>query len=64
MGNMNKFNSGDVFQIPYSSEYAGDFFIVTRTRPFMESFILDAVCDGAEDINISINAKDVIKVNA
>jgi hypothetical protein len=60
---MDKFNSGDTFQIPCSSEYAGDFFIVTRTRPFMDSYILDAVCDGAEDIQISINAKDVIKVD-
>jgi hypothetical protein len=61
---MSKFNSGDVFKIPHDREFGDDFFVVTRARPFMGSQILDAICEGAEDIQISINARDVIKVEA
>lgn len=55
------FKSGDVFRIPHDKEYEDDFFVVTRVRPFMGKFILDAFCEGAEYIQISVNAEDVEK---
>lgn len=57
-----EFHSGDVFKIPGDREFEDDFFIVTGARPFMGSQILDAICEGAEEIQISVNARDVVRI--
>lgn len=56
------FNTGDVFRIPHDAEFGEDFFVVTGTSPFMGHQILDAMCEGAEDIQITVNSRDVEKV--
>jgi hypothetical protein len=60
---MTNFNSGDIFKIPHDREFSEDFFVVTRVRPLMGTVVLDAICEGAEDIQISININDVVKVD-
>jgi hypothetical protein len=57
------FKSGDVFKLLNNREYENDFFVVTRVRPVMGSIMLDAICEGAEDIEISVNAGEVTKTN-
>lgn len=61
---MKNFNTGDVFRIPHDPEFSDDFFVVIGTRPFMGSQILDGMCEGAEDIQITVNARDVERVDA
>jgi hypothetical protein len=60
---MSGFNVGEVFKIPCDREFGEDFFIVIGTRNFMGNQILDGICDGAEDIQITVHAKDVVKVS-
>ena len=57
------FNSGDRIMLPSTEDYFEDTFIITNVRPWFDGFILDAFCDGDETINISINSKEVVKIN-
>lgn len=61
---MKEFNAGDVFRIPHDREFEDDFFVVIGTRDFMGDQILDGMCEGAEDIQITVHARDVEKVSA
>ena len=62
MNEIQTINSGDKIMLPYNPEYSQDIFIVTRKRQHVDSWILDAFCDGAEDIHISVNIEDAVKI--
>lgn len=51
--------SGSQITLPHCSEFYEDIFIVTRVRPHLDTYVIDAFCDGQEDIQISINIDDV-----
>lgn len=55
--------SGSIIQLPYDKEFSEDYFIVTRVRPHLDTWILDAVCDGQEDLSITVSINDVVKVD-
>ena len=57
------FKSGDTVKLPWDREFGEDFFVITRVRPFNGTYILDAFCEGAEDIQISVDAKQVVRAD-
>lgn len=62
MTKRNGIQVGTIIQLPYDSEFSEDYFIVTQVRPHLDTWIVDAICDGQEELGLSVNIKDVVKV--
>lgn len=59
MSKKKRIQSGSKIMLPHCAEFCEDIFIVTRVRPHLDTYVIDAFCDGQEEIQISIGIDDV-----